>query len=96
MLLSKSFSAGFGGQGRNIPLGLPEPAFFRFVAKLFRHRFDLTFSSSESAISKSRKFIPINSKQGLAEPAALEANQLGKSHLGSDLSTKIPAMPIRS
>lgn len=33
MLMSKSFSAGFGGQGRNIPLGLPEPAFFLWVTR---------------------------------------------------------------
>ncbi len=34
ILLSKSFSAGFGGQGRNIPLSLPKPAFFRLVINL--------------------------------------------------------------
>ena len=28
MLFSKPFSAGFGGQSRNIPLSSPEPAFF--------------------------------------------------------------------
>ena len=34
MLFSKPFSAGFGGQSRNIPLSSPEPAFFILIVSV--------------------------------------------------------------
>lgn len=96
MLFSKSFSAGFGGQGRNIPLGLPEPAFFLFVTKLLGTVLFRTSVERNQRFQRVSRSSQTYTKRTLADPAAIEANQLGKSHLGSELSKMVLAVLSRS